>query len=63
MTPADPAWIGAWWLGYVISAVLLLVLTIPMFFFPKHIKPPTTDDKGNEKEASITDQIAGTCVY
>ena len=41
MLPTDPAWIGAWWLGYVLFGAILLVLIIPMFFYPKHIKQAT----------------------
>ena len=63
MKPSDPAWIGAWWLGYVISAVLLLVFTIPMFFYPKHIKPSTAKSPDSSQKPdqpnSLMEQIKG----
>ncbi|RDD42163.1 Solute carrier organic anion transporter family member 4A1 [Trichoplax sp. H2] len=37
LTPSDPRWIGAWWLGYVITAILLFLIAIPMLGFPKHL--------------------------
>ena len=64
MLPTHPAWIGAWWLGYVLFAVILTILTIPMFFYPKHIKnkPNTKAGKKPEVEQSLVQQIKGKCI-
>ena len=32
----DPEWVGAWWLGYIISGTMVLLISIPMFSFPRH---------------------------
>lgn len=40
MTESDPRWIGAWWIGFLVSGSLLLLLAIPLSFFPREFKRP-----------------------
>lgn len=40
MTPTDPRWIGAWWIGFLVSGTLLIILAIPLAFFPREFKRP-----------------------
>ncbi|XP_022106225.1 solute carrier organic anion transporter family member 3A1-like [Acanthaster planci] len=39
--PAQPdytkEWIGAWWLGFLVDGVIILIIAIPFFFFPKEM--------------------------
>ncbi|CAH0381152.1 unnamed protein product [Bemisia tabaci] len=37
ITPKDPRWVGAWWLGLVLVSTLLLLFSPAMFSFPKRL--------------------------
>ncbi|XP_064456353.1 solute carrier organic anion transporter family member 4C1-like isoform X2 [Ornithodoros turicata] len=40
--PTDPRWVGAWWLGYVLLAIMLSTLALPILLFPKHLSSSTS---------------------
>ncbi|XP_039279412.1 solute carrier organic anion transporter family member 74D [Nilaparvata lugens] len=44
ITPKDPRWVGAWWLGLVIVSSTLMLVSSAMFMFPKRLGShrPTT---------------------
>uniref|UniRef100_A0A670HSJ2 Solute carrier organic anion transporter family member n=1 Tax=Podarcis muralis TaxID=64176 RepID=A0A670HSJ2_PODMU len=39
-----PRWVGAWWLGFIISASVVAIASIPYFFFPKELKEKELKD-------------------
>lgn len=38
INPSDPRWVGAWWGGFLIIGCLLLVVSVPVFAFPKRLR-------------------------
>lgn len=37
LTPMDPAWVGAWWMGFVVTAIGFLLVTFPLFGYPTNL--------------------------
>ena len=33
----DQRWIGAWWLGFIVSIVVFLIIAVPLFGYPKYL--------------------------
>ncbi|XP_036144680.1 solute carrier organic anion transporter family member 74D [Monomorium pharaonis] len=42
ITPSDPRWVGAWWLGLVLISALLMLVSIGMFAFPTRLPTSRT---------------------
>ena len=38
LVETDPRWIGAWWIGFLVSGSLMLLLAIPLSLFPREFK-------------------------
>ncbi|XP_078665160.1 solute carrier organic anion transporter family member 3A1-like isoform X6 [Branchiostoma floridae x Branchiostoma belcheri] len=52
LTPANPLWVGAWWIGFFICGAGLLATAFPMFFFPPALKRPPDSDVVQKKDKS-----------
>ena len=37
LTPVDPAWVGAWWIPFLLFAVLLILLSMMFLMFPRYL--------------------------
>ncbi|XP_064600718.1 solute carrier organic anion transporter family member 4A1-like [Liolophura sinensis] len=48
LTPNDQGfWVGAWWLGYIVSTAGFVLFALPLFGYPKHMKG--YKDSGTDK--------------
>nr|XP_004611341.1 unnamed protein product [Sorex araneus] len=48
ITPKDSRWVGAWWLGFLVSGMLSIISSIPFFFLPKSLH------KQQERKTSLS---------
>uniref|UniRef100_A0A914W2A5 Solute carrier organic anion transporter family member n=1 Tax=Plectus sambesii TaxID=2011161 RepID=A0A914W2A5_9BILA len=52
LSPRDPSWIGAWWLGFLIIAAALTGPSLVMFFFPHSNKLESDESKDNSGDTT-----------
>ncbi|XP_020012920.1 solute carrier organic anion transporter family member 1C1 isoform X2 [Castor canadensis] len=53
ITPKDPQWVGAWWLGYVIAGIISLLAAVPFWCLPKSLpRPQSREDSNSSSEKS-----------
>uniref|UniRef100_A0A3Q1I0S9 Solute carrier organic anion transporter family member n=1 Tax=Anabas testudineus TaxID=64144 RepID=A0A3Q1I0S9_ANATE len=43
ITPRDARWVGAWWMGFLVSSALLLMSSIPFWFLPRSLAKQEED--------------------
>jgi hypothetical protein len=60
MSPRDPRWIGAWWLGFVVFGIISIFLAAPLPFFPKQMKMSKKDIAKGKVQERI---IVGDCSF
>lgn len=49
ITSQDARWVGAWWMGFLVSSVVLLISSIPFWFLPRSL-PKQEGDTGKTLE-------------
>ncbi|XP_014484182.1 PREDICTED: solute carrier organic anion transporter family member 3A1 [Dinoponera quadriceps] len=56
ITPTDPRWVGAWWLGLVLISAMLMLVSIGMFAFPTRLpKSRTPPRRADAPKPSLRD--------
>ncbi|XP_068122680.1 solute carrier organic anion transporter family member 2B1 [Hyperolius riggenbachi] len=56
LTPSDPRWIGAWWLGFIVAASIVAVAAVPYFFFPREMpKEEAASESAEESKPALMD--------
>ncbi|XP_045183048.2 solute carrier organic anion transporter family member 2A1-like [Mercenaria mercenaria] len=51
ITPSDPRWIGAWWLGFLVFGACAIFFSIPIMCFPRKLK-----SKSRMKDLELTEK-------
>ncbi|XP_038160203.1 solute carrier organic anion transporter family member 2A1-like, partial [Cyprinodon tularosa] len=54
LRPGDPRWVGAWWIGLLISTGCLVITSIPYFFFPRQMN---IEVNSTESETDSNDDL------
>ncbi|XP_068611234.1 solute carrier organic anion transporter family member 1C1-like [Brachionichthys hirsutus] len=49
----DSRWVGAWWLGFIVSGTLILLSSIPFWFLPKSL-PKQGQEENQSKSTEVT---------
>ncbi|XP_040091233.1 solute carrier organic anion transporter family member 1C1 isoform X1 [Oryx dammah] len=53
ITPRDPQWVGAWWLGYLIAGSITLLAAVPFWCLPRTLpRPRSREDSSSSSEKS-----------
>ena len=60
--PTDPRWVGAWWLGLVLIAALLMLASVAMFMFPKRLRPARQGARNRHPVASPSSTAAPSVI-
>lgn len=58
ISPRHPAWIGAWWLGFIVFGIIAIFVSFPLVCFPKRMRPRLPEHK-HPKTDSIKQSLLG----
>uniref|UniRef100_A0A1X7UB28 Solute carrier organic anion transporter family member n=1 Tax=Amphimedon queenslandica TaxID=400682 RepID=A0A1X7UB28_AMPQE len=48
--PEDPAWVGAWWLSFILAGIMCIFLAVPFLMFPRYLPDSAVVRKERAKE-------------
>ena len=46
----DSRWVGAWWLGFLVTGVVILMSSVPFFFLPKSMTKQGEEEEEEDEE-------------
>ncbi|KAJ1120459.1 hypothetical protein NDU88_008624 [Pleurodeles waltl] len=49
LTPKDPRWVGAWWMGFLVVAGVVGLSALPHFFFPREMQKEEAEKETEDK--------------
>ncbi|KAH3750801.1 hypothetical protein DPMN_185335 [Dreissena polymorpha] len=52
ITPMDPRWVGAWWIPFLISGTVMLIVVVPILGYPKQLPGSAKLQQERKSEAS-----------
>ncbi|KAL4612699.1 solute carrier organic anion transporter family member 1C1-like [Arapaima gigas] len=55
----DSRWVGAWWLGFLVTGVVMLLAGIPFWFIPRSLPKQGGDGEGRRANSSEQDCFIG----
>ena len=46
----DPRWVGAWWIGFIVLGVAIIIISLPMFLYPSEFRKVNSNKITAKKE-------------
>ncbi|WAR03470.1 SO2A1-like protein [Mya arenaria] len=59
ISPRHPAWIGAWWLGFLVFGIISIFVSFPLLFFPRKLRPRPPKAKQPKTDSSVKQALLG----
>lgn len=53
LTESDPAWVGAWWIPFIVVGVIAFILSVPYLMFPKWLHDSSLVREERRKEMAL----------
>ena len=68
LNPRSPAWIGAWWMGFLLGLIPLIIVTVPLVGFPRQMSAAVEVSRAKEEmgirySTSHSREESGSSVY
>ncbi|KAK3092949.1 hypothetical protein FSP39_009291 [Pinctada imbricata] len=60
LSPSDPQWVGAWWLGVLVACFMFFLVAFPIFGYPRHL-PDDSSSSTVENVCNINPSNSSSC--